>query len=232
MTDCLNKTLDVLDRLDVEGATPLEVMAEALEDFGLTAVVMFRQPPQSGEPAHVMFSNLPSEWRLRYHEAGYDRIDPLTPTAIAAAHPFSWDELPAHLFDGPAESMFREAAAFRLKKGFCVPVKGLSGAGAVSMAGDDPDLPRPARRMIQMMVTRAFDQVSRTSGPSDLSLSAREKDVLSWTAAGKTAEETGVILGISSLTVSEHLKRVRRRLQTSNTPHTIVTALKLGLIVL
>ncbi len=47
-------------------------------------------------------------------------------------------------------------------------------------------------------------------------LSAREIEILSWVAMGKTNADIGAILGISEFTVKNHLQRVFRKLNVSN----------------
>ena len=59
-------------------------------------------------------------------------------------------------------------------------------------------------------------------------LSDREKEVLTLIAGGKTMAEVGQILGISAHTVGEHLKNVRRKLQTTNNAHSVLQALRTG----
>ncbi len=61
-----------------------------------------------------------------------------------------------------------------------------------------------------------------------LQLTGRERDVVRWSAEGKTVEDIAVILGISPHTVGEHLKNVRRKLGTINAAHTIAVAIQLG----
>ena len=50
----------------------------------------------------------------------------------------------------------------------------------------------------------------------DLGLSAREKEVMHWVRNGKTNQEIGQILCISSFTVKNHLQRVYRKLDVLN----------------
>lgn len=59
-------------------------------------------------------------------------------------------------------------------------------------------------------------------------LTQRERDVVRWSAEGKTAEDTGAILGISPHTVGEHLKNIRRKLGTLNGAHTVAVAIRRG----
>ena len=57
-------------------------------------------------------------------------------------------------------------------------------------------------------------------------LTAREREVLRWTAAGKTADATAEILSISVRTVEYHLLNAARKLNTANRTHTVVEALR------
>jgi DNA-binding CsgD family transcriptional regulator len=59
-------------------------------------------------------------------------------------------------------------------------------------------------------------------------LTPRERDVVKWSAAGKTMEDTAAILGISPHTVGEHLKNIRRKLGTRNGAHTVAVAIQRG----
>ena len=59
-------------------------------------------------------------------------------------------------------------------------------------------------------------------------LTQRERDVVRWSAEGKTVEDTGAILGISPHTVGEHLKNIRKKLGTSNGAHTVAVAIRIG----
>lgn len=61
-------------------------------------------------------------------------------------------------------------------------------------------------------------------------LSEREIECLSWSAQGKTATDTAVILGISPETVRMYLKRINQKLNTLNRSHAVAKASLLGLI--
>ena len=74
------------------------------------------------------------------------------------------------------------------------------------------------------------------SGPSEQAarrmsgalLTPRERDVLRWLAEGKTVEITALLLGISPHTVGEHLKNIRRKLNTLNSAHSLAEAIRRG----
>jgi DNA-binding CsgD family transcriptional regulator len=61
-------------------------------------------------------------------------------------------------------------------------------------------------------------------------LSAREAEILSWVREGKSNDEIGSILGISALTVKNHLQRVYRALGVSNRAHALSRCHVLGLL--
>jgi DNA-binding CsgD family transcriptional regulator len=61
-------------------------------------------------------------------------------------------------------------------------------------------------------------------------LAAREKEILSWLAKGKSAHETGIILNISVCTVRIHTQNIKRKLDASNIPHAIAKAFDEGIL--
>jgi DNA-binding CsgD family transcriptional regulator len=66
------------------------------------------------------------------------------------------------------------------------------------------------------------------SGPP--TLTARERECLSWIAQGKTGWETGAILRISERTVVFHLHNARRKLGVHNRSAAVARAVRLGLL--
>ena len=61
-------------------------------------------------------------------------------------------------------------------------------------------------------------------------LSARETEILGWLREGKSNYEVGSILGISALTVKNHLQRIYRTLGVSNRTHALARCLSLNLL--
>ncbi|MBJ7311429.1 LuxR C-terminal-related transcriptional regulator [Rugamonas sp. CCM 8940] len=61
-------------------------------------------------------------------------------------------------------------------------------------------------------------------------LSAREAQILHWLREGKSNDEIGQILGISGLTVKNHLQRLYRVLGVSNRAHAVARCMALRLL--
>ncbi len=71
--------------------------------------------------------------------------------------------------------------------------------------------------------------VPRTAGAAARALSARETEIVQWLRAGKRNEEIGAILGLSALTVKNHLQRIYKLLGVRNRTEAVAkcTALRL-----
>ena len=67
-----------------------------------------------------------------------------------------------------------------------------------------------------------------TSGFAALPVTAREREVLTWLAAGKTDREIGDILGMSPRTVQKHLQHIYEKLGVETRTAAVMRALQLG----
>lgn len=66
--------------------------------------------------------------------------------------------------------------------------------------------------------------------PTAILLTAREKEVLQWSAAGKSSWEIGVIFNCTEAGVNYHFSNIRRKFGVSSRGSAVVKALELGLI--
>jgi LuxR family quorum sensing-dependent transcriptional regulator len=126
-----------------------------------------------------------------------------------------------------------EAADAGMPHGLCVPIHTSAGfQSVVSLAGVHVDLSPQARRALHLMSIYAHAKaISVARQPHEARprlLTKREREVLSWTTAGKTAWEISQILGISHETVVTHLKAAARKFDTPNKVATVVAALRRG----
>jgi transcriptional regulator EpsA len=70
----------------------------------------------------------------------------------------------------------------------------------------------------------------RTANLPSRALSAREAEIVGWLREGKSNEEIAQILGISALTVKNHLQRIYRLLGVGNRAHALARCLELRLL--
>jgi transcriptional regulator EpsA len=70
----------------------------------------------------------------------------------------------------------------------------------------------------------------RAAGLPPRPLSARETEIVGWLREGKSNDEMAQILGISALTVKNHLQRIYRLLGVGNRAHALARCLELRLL--
>lgn len=70
----------------------------------------------------------------------------------------------------------------------------------------------------------------RPAVPFARALSLREREILAWVREGKSNYEVGRILGISAMTVKNHLQRIYKTLGVSNRTHALSRCLALRLL--
>jgi transcriptional regulator EpsA len=79
---------------------------------------------------------------------------------------------------------------------------------------------------MRSQLTRPFEDPQATPHAPDL-LTAREMEILRWIHLGKSNSEIGTILGISPLTVKNHVQKILRKLNVRNRAQAVGRALAL-----
>jgi DNA-binding CsgD family transcriptional regulator len=123
--------------------------------------------------------------------------------------------------------LYEEAAQFGIRNGFTIPIHDNQGlVAAVTFAADErrPQFDRSIKehaRVLQFMAIYFHAHARRKLAPDrvvgGVSLSPREFECLNWAAQGKSAWETGRILGISRHTVATYLENVKAKLGVRTT---------------
>lgn len=183
-----------------------------------------------------MFSNYSPQWQRCYNERGYLRIDPTVQHALKSTLPVVWSN---RLFDS-AREMWEEARGHGLQVGWAQASRDATGAvGLLSLARSAEPLTADelARNQARMswLAQYAHAGMSRLLSPklapeSRVALTAREREVLRWTAEGKTAYEISKILSVAERTVNFHINNVIAKLGTSNKTQAAVKAAALGML--
>jgi LuxR family transcriptional regulator len=185
----------------------------------------------------LIFDNYPSGWTVRYRERNYCSIDPTVTLAGAYLHtPLVWSD---QLF-AAAPALWHEAQSYGLKFGWSHSARDQSGiTGFLSLARTESSLQQAeilakslrfawlAQTGHATVVKNCFaDLIPGVSAP----LTLREREVMLWTAEGKTAVEIGSILKMSRRTVNFHVANVIKKLSCTNKLQAVVKALVLGLM--
>jgi LuxR family transcriptional regulator, quorum-sensing system regulator BjaR1 len=204
------------------------VADHGFSSFILTGLPLLNRPL---EPL-VLLDSWPSGWMERYSSRNYFEVDPVGQNVLATSSPFLWGDAPYRRDKTLSRQMMGEAAEFGLRDGFCVPIHGATGwQSAFSFAHDRLIEASPGELAIAHLLALTTYGRLRILHGEELParrLTPREREVLVWAAAGKSAWETSALLGISEATVITHLSHIRRKLNAANTTHAVVVALQVG----
>ncbi|WP_284310881.1 helix-turn-helix transcriptional regulator [Labrys miyagiensis] len=201
--------------------------------YGFTACLIARLPAShSGHWQDLILCNgWPIDWYAHYLRKKFYRHDPCIERCRTTSEPFFWRDLDQHSLSRPALNVMKAASIFGLCDGICIPFHAaLSEPGTVSFAGKRLDLPPHALLVLHALSHHAFYSALRLAGQTRRAeppaLSEREREILQWTAAGKTAWEASQILGISAHTINTHRRNIRQKYHTSNNAQTVIEAIR------
>ena len=91
-------------------------------------------------------------------------------------------------------------------------------------------LPHLHMALLRLSEQGAAGEKRHAAGAMARPLSARETEILGWVREGKSNYEVGCILGISALTVKNHLQRIYKTLGVSNRTHALSRCMALRLL--
>ncbi|MGL4575215.1 MAG: autoinducer binding domain-containing protein [Burkholderiaceae bacterium] len=196
-----------------------------------------RVPVPVTQPRHLFFSNTPRPWHERYRIEHLWESDPMFAQAQRTSLPVVWTDL---LFEQAPEfaAAAREHGLVFGWSQLCIDALGARAVVSFMRSqGEltDAELTEKNESMAwtaqvlhaaMMMLDRAHFPVQQPAEP----LSYREREVLRWTADGKTAAEVAEILVITERTVNFHINRCIEKLKVNNKLAATVRAAMLGLL--
>lgn len=186
----------------------------------------------------IGFTTYSDDWKAHYGAQRFQNIDPTLHLPLRSIAPVDWQRLSGHEnFD----RVFKNAHDFNIKpQGMSIPVHGPYGeVGLISVTRDcKTDTWEKLRRQVlpelQTSVVALHDTVMQSDTLEKAlrrpQLSAREREILQWTAAGKSQMDIGDILCISSRTVEVHLRSARSKLYALSTAQAVGRAIGMGFI--
>lgn len=230
--DSFNALLQIESEQDL-----FEQVAELARKMGFEYCAYgIQMPVPVSRPSVAMFNNYSEEWQQCYQARGYLQIDPTVQHALKSTLPIVWSN---RLFE-PAQDLWEEARGHGLQHGWAQASRDANGAvGLLTLARSVEQL-TPAELMANQSKMSWLTQYAHAAmarlltprlAPETLVvMTAREKEVLRWTAEGKTAYEISQILTVSERTVNFHINNVVAKLGTSNKTQAAVKAAALGML--
>lgn len=198
--------------------------------------------PEEHNPTHSFWvSSYPRNWTEHYLQEDFGPHDLVVRNAAMSTTPFLWSELPRrYLLTKTQRLVFETGKDAGLSSGATVPIRGPGKVLATFSVASEEDneefrrLFKNHRHEIHMLATYAHERLMQLKVGDfrykEHLLSAREIEVLTWAASGKSNEEIGIILTVSSETIKSHLANICRKFNVYRREHAISIALTHGII--
>lgn len=198
--------------------------------FGMRACIPISRP--NG----LALSSYPRYWQQKYHERNYIEIDPVIQRVMPANTSLIWD---CNSYRSTPELM-TDLQAHRIVCGMTQSFHigtGISSLFTVATSdlSMNSELISKKKTQLTQLAETAYSQFSpaflSTLAPDlDVNLTSREKEILRWTADGKTAFEIAKILNIATRTINFHLTNIVKKLNAANKTQAAVKAVAFGII--
>lgn len=175
----------------------------------------------------------PEQWLALYAQNDFCEVDPIAKENFATFGLQYWAD--TYLKHGRPGEFVGLAEQFGLRQGYTCGARDHTGRGGslFSLAGTLRDHPRN-RLILGTLMPHLHQALSRVAaapqGRANVTLTAREREVLAWIRQGKSSWEISVILGISERTIKFHVGTIMRKLNAVSRPHAVAIAISTGLI--
>ena len=187
---------------------------------------------------HGLATSYPDDWMKHYTANNFSLIDPVTHRCLTSRIPFFWFDTTARLDRLSASlRMMNEAADAGLGDGIGISLRG-DGAELVGVGIARSSLPASERNQdygflygahfLSTCLHETYRDLTVKSARA--AFTTREHDILSWAAEGKTDDEIGMILHISTRTVRFHLTSIFQKMGANGRTYAIAKAIRQHII--
>jgi DNA-binding CsgD family transcriptional regulator len=188
--------------------------------------------------SYGIFNNFPPEWVRYYTRYKLEEIDPIVSYAMHKGGTFAWKEAAeSFLLSSKQKKFLKMAANAGIYNGSFTPLRGPNNqiAGISLATSAKTPVPRGSADLIAAYCNHFYTAYKRFHYSDSIhidtvSLTAKEREILTLAARGKTDPEIGDILNISKHTVNTHLRNIFKKLETNTRVHAVSKALLIGLI--
>ena len=202
-------------------------------DFSTTGLACINN---SGIDKQFVVINIsyPLEWMDLYLIKKFNEVDPVVIRHFRNFELQNWSE--TFKQNPPPPEFLKLARDFGLEKGYTCGTTNLFRTEGSLFSISGPSLEKNKRTEfffkaivphLHLALVNVLAQNKRKEIPS---LSKREKEVLKWTAKGKSSWDISIILNISENTVNYHISKIKQKLDAVSRYHAVAIALELGLI--
>lgn len=182
--------------------------------------------------------NFPSDWMEYYFEKGLDKIDPVVSYGATQLNAYQWDDIPRRLdLTKRQKTCLNYGRESGLNNGVATYLRAENNAVAgISLATSEKSDAFDGRTdLITAYSNHFYIRYREINGikkqdPINIVLTDREREVLTWMAAGKSNGDIATILNISSSGVDFHVKSIFKKFDANSRVLVVVKAISYGMI--
>jgi len=178
-------------------------------------------------------SDWPEEWAEKWIEQDFIIHDPISQYALKSRATFDWETARQH-GSKYGRKILDDGRNYNLKHGLAIPITAGHLPIGLASVGYEKSIPQSLLSCLEVVAihayTRMLDFLDSINDIPLISLTKREVDILTFTAAGKTSWEISKIYGIAESTVKKHLQNIIMKTNTANKTHAVTKAFQNGLI--
>lgn len=191
------------------------------------------------EPKYLLdFGNFDIELKEIYSREINSIYDPVRKIALNQSSPVHWRKIFLKTKNPKEREFIVNFRNFGLYDGISIPIHGPNGCVALLMLGSNNsfDLKTEDEEALSLVAIIVLQRIKRIAAAAlfpkstNINLTEREKECLTWVLEGKTNWEIGVLMGVAARTVQFHLANCARKMGVHNRIQAAVRALMAGII--
>lgn len=219
--------------------TAFQHLEKSLSSIGIDKVLYSLMTDFSDlnqKAGHGIFRNYPDDWMSYYVENSYEDVDPVRQYLMRSDQAFEWDTLDKRMpLTKQQLKLMNQASETGLTKGIGLGIHcskhEVVGMGFAST--ENIKVSKTHLSWIQALSQQfhtVYTALNTTQNNEYICLSARQKEILCWTAEGKSAIDIADILGISDRTVRQHREVICKKLNCYNMVVAVTKAIHKNII--
>jgi DNA-binding CsgD family transcriptional regulator len=212
-------------------------LEKILQGFGVTQYGVHRvfDPGHQARPG-LLFGTVDRAWEKQYTGAGHVYNDPAVRMLFETTRPYTWTSARQRFASKEAEVVMEECREINgTREGLVVPIHEVDGTILTALFScADMDAPAEIAPALQLLGYyyalrgREILALRRREDDQPSALTARQAECLKWVSSGKTDEEIGAILSVSSRTVHNHIEAAKRTLGVGKRSQAVFMAYRRG----
>ncbi len=201
-------------------------------NFEFFAYEIFKSTPFI-RPEFYTYSNYPAKWTSQYRKMNHALTDPRIRHSKVSDEILCWNselfkETPDLMSDAMESGLCIGLTQPTTKRIGAVELFSLARREIEISSEESKDLALKIKAFANILQVKLYEVNNKTHTYKKITLSAREKEILRWTADGKTSEEIAIILNLAIDTINFHQKKIQNKIGAGNRVQAVAYAIAKG----